>query len=360
MHADTSHRHRLTDAHGERRTTTGNLTKIARIIDTFKDAQTSRRRETAVKHMRDWILDMEDVTLEGAEQQQAATTVVVLVLTQFLAPATAQMRRNGRVPTYIEEELTVLERKWRRGDFDGNVKRGLIAIHTRDVNGTPIRTRYEVDKHWPHRVSGLYFGEGNLVNGQIWMSRTELMRDGVHAPPIAGISGSAKTGAYSIVLGEFNDKKNIGYADIDMGDVIEYMGTALKDKDDLGPTNIADEHMHHEDSFNQNPDAAMIPTAATRAMMKSIETGTPVRVIRSCKMAEIVPNRPRKGYRYDGQYRVVGKTAMKEARQIWSFRLERLPGQGRLRGFRSNADMPDSNGRRRGHLFINSRRPWTG
>lgn len=290
---------------------------------------------------------MEDVTLVGTTQQDIASNRVVPRLTSFLAPHNRAVRRAGHLPGYIEEELTVLERKWGKGDFSGAIKRGLKLVEIYDRNGIIRRTAYQLDKTYQFYTSALYFGAGDLVNGQIWMSRVELCRDGVHAPPIAGISGKAQKGAYSIVLGEFDEKNNEGYADIDMGEVIEYMGTALSDVD-AGPTNDEDPHMHNPNSWN----TVREPTTATAAMMKSFETGEPVRVIRSCKMHSTVKNKPRIGLRYDGLYRVVGMTPMKEARQIWSFRMERLSGQGHLRGFRRNQEQPDSNGRRRGHDYF--------
>lgn len=57
------------------------------------------------------------------------------------------------------------------------------------------------------------------------------------------------------MLGEFDEKKNEGYADVDMGEKIDYVGTALKHEEgDLGPTNEVDEHMNN-------------PTRGTRDLM---------------------------------------------------------------------------------------------
>lgn len=329
------------------------LGRICTEVERLKNADSNREiRRNAIAAMRQWILEVVDTNIDEGPPRDCVTDRVIPCLQEFLGPDNAAVReRSPHVPSYIQEELTVLQRKWESGDFDGAVDRGLMVTETIDVNGTLIRTRVGADREWPHYVSALYFGEGNLVNGQVWHSRAELQRDGVHAPRIAGISGTTAQGARSIVLGEFDEKKNEGYADIDMGEVIEYMGTALPDEEGLGPTNIQDDHMNNPGSWNE--DEARKPTRATRAMMRSLETGDPVRVIRSHKMCSIVKNKPTKGYRYDGLYRVTRKTAMKEARQIWSFRLERLPGQGRLRGFDHNEPQRDSRGTRRGHFSRN-------
>lgn len=341
-------RHRKANLQGEKTTTDLTLVSIVGIIDNFEKAATRVKRKREVKNMENWVLAMEDVTLVDNSQQEAASNQVVPRLSNFLSSQNQTLRRSGQLPGYIEEELTVLQRKWMKGDFSGAIKRGLKIVQTHDLNNILRRSAYQLDKTYEFYTSALYFGAGDLVNGQLWMSRLELCRDGVHAPPIAGISGGAQKGAYSIVLGEFDEKNNEGYADIDMGEVIEYMGTALKDIDDLGPTNEEDPHMHNPNSWNPTRK----PTNATAAMMKSFETGKPVRVIRSCKMHSMVKNKPRLGFRYDGLYRVVGKTPMKEARQIWSFRMERLIGQGHLRGFKRDQAQPDSNGRRKGHQYI--------
>lgn len=105
---------------------------------------------------------MEDVTLGQGEQQEVATQQVVPALTQSLLPENAHVRRVGGVPSisFIEEELTTLKIKWGRGDFDGSLHRGFDNVDTFDINNIPIRTRLQVNRHWPHFTSGLYFGAG--------------------------------------------------------------------------------------------------------------------------------------------------------------------------------------------------------
>lgn len=339
---------------GAKTVTDTDLAKITDYLQSFVTAATQAGRDVAVSHMRAWIMEMEDVTITAGNQQTIVSQQIVPDLTNFLASTSEAVRRAKNLPAYIEEELTVLERKWGRGDFDGDVQRGLIRVEVFDVNGLLRNIRYQDNPSWPFHVSALYFGAGDLVNGQIWESRVELQRDGVHAPPIAGISGTVKEGARSVVLGAFDEKNNLGYADIDMGEVIEYVGTALKDEDGLGPTNEKDPHMSIPGAWDRN--APIQGTAASRVMFKSLETKEPVRVIRSFRMCDIVTNKPTKGYRYDGLYRVVGATALKEARKIWSFRMVRLPdqlpAQGPLRGFgEGQPRRRDASGRRIGHFY---------
>ena len=264
------------------------------------------------------------------------------------------MPRPKQIPDYIAEELKVLSIKWNRGDFSGNVHRDLIEREANDVNGIPYRHRLKVDTTWAYYRRGNYFGTGQLVNGQKFLSRVHLMRDGVHSPTMAGISGTIKHGAYSVVLGAFDEKRNEGYSDRDAGSVIDYVGTALPPPPgQIEPTNIEYSDMNHMNLIREeqeyDPADVRTPTDATRALMRSLDTQKPVRVIRSYKMCTIVSNKPRKGYRYDGLYKVKEQVLLKKERQIWSFRLVRCSGQGTLRGFAPNEAHPDSSMPRRGY-----------
>lgn len=328
------------------------IVSIVQILDRFENAPNPAARNIAKGAMVNWIYAMEDVTIQDGVQQQAVNQQVLPRFIVFLGPNNQQVRQNGGLPDFIEEELTVLRIKWGKGDFSGSLTRGLNEIATYDANDISLKRKHVVDPTWQFRYGGdaKNFGNNGCVNGQIWMKRVEMMRDGMHATPISGISGNPRVGAYSVVLGRFDEQNNKGYANIDMGDVIEYLGTVLPDDGTSGPNNVVDPHLHNPDSWTtgQNCENA---TSYTRALYRSQQTGEPVRVIRSWKMCEAVTNKPRKGYRYDGLYKVVKRTALKEARQIWSFRLERLPGQGQLRGFEARNKYPNSNGRRHGGHF---------
>lgn len=297
-------------------------------------------RTTVFEELREWILKMR---VCNVTEQALNASQVLPRMSAFIAPQNRQTRESKKIPVWFEEEITALYRKWHRGDYDSDPKRGLQRIEELDQNDTVIRTRYTLKKDWPHYVDARYFGEHaeedkRVVNGQIFYSRQELMRDGVHAMPVAGISGTADAGAYSVVMGLHLEKR--AYADIDMGDVIEYEGT--------GNATVDPKNSNEVDTAEENGQLGDI-TTSTKALMKSYETGTPVRVIRSFKLARNVTNKPGAGYRYDGLYRVTRKTLQKEKGGIWSFRMERLEGQGTLRGFGSNVPTTrPHNGTRKG------------
>ena len=273
------------------------------------------------KAMGDWV---KEIRLLRVDETLLNDSQVLVALKALLAPGNGNALLTKRFPISLREDLTVIPRKWAKKDYDVDPNRGLSIQSTHDEKGV-IKNDYVLNKSWPHYVPANIFGDNGLINGQIWHSRRQLMRDGAHSELVAGISGTVTLGAYSVVMGYHNTKKQEYYADIDKGDIIEYYGTALTDNGNNEPTNVRDSATHIP--LNNKP------TKGTLALKKSLETGTPVRVIRSYKLASIVSHRPNHGeYRYDGLYQVMGETLMKEERQIWRFKMVRLDnGQGPLR-----------------------------
>ena len=192
--------------------------------------------------------------------------------------------------------------------------------------------QWKVDPNWAWKQKASFFGHGHLVNGQTWLNRAAMMRDGVHGMSVAGIHGSKGIGVYAVVMGLHLSKYK--YADVDFGKIAYYIGTSLPDDPEAGsgPTNVKDTEDEQMDWAGQEA------TNGTQALMKSHEKGKPVRMIRSYKASKIVPGRPEGCYRYDGLYKVVDYECLKAQRQIYRFKMERLPedneGQGPLRGWR--------------------------
>ena len=129
-------------------------------------------------------------------------------------------------------------------------------------------------------MAGTYFGEvPGFPLGSHWDYRKEASADKVHRPPQAGICGTGKTGAESIVLHD-------GYEDDqDFGDEILYTGHGGQDPQ----TRIQIEDQTFEDPGNA-------------ALVTSQLSGMPVRVVRGYKGASEYS--PTSGYRFDGLYRV--------------------------------------------------------
>lgn len=137
--------------------------------------------------------------------------------------------------------------------------------------------------------------------GSTFDLRAELSKAGVHRPLMAGISGSERNGADSIVLsGGYED-------DQDLGDAIVYTGHGGRD-----PRTRA-----------QVSDQAL--RGGNLALARSSLEGLPVRVVRGSR--HISAHSPENGYRYDGLYAVddywhdVGSSGFR----IWRFRLLKIP-----------------------------------
>jgi putative restriction endonuclease len=136
--------------------------------------------------------------------------------------------------------------------------------------------------------------------GAFFPSRGELSIAGVHRPPQAGISGSGKEGADSIVLsGGYED-------DYDDGDTIIYTGHGGRD----------------QTTGKQTSDQLL--ERGNLALAYSCLHGLPVRVIRGSTHQS--PLAPPAGYRYDGLYRVEDywHTKGKSGHTIWRFRLTKI------------------------------------
>lgn len=149
----------------------------------------------------------------------------------------------------------------------------------------------------PNRI----FGDiPNNSEGSFFESRLELSRSGVHRPTMAGISGTGREGADSIVLsGGYED-------DRDFGDVIVYTGHGGR----------------NPETRQQVSDQLLV--AGNLALAYSCTHGLPVRVVRGASHRS--PHSPPVGYRYDGLYRVEDYWRDKgvSGHTIWRFRLVKL------------------------------------
>ncbi|EIW69937.1 hypothetical protein TREMEDRAFT_30208 [Tremella mesenterica DSM 1558] len=117
----------------------------------------------------------------------------------------------------------------------------------------------------------------------------EASTDAVHAPTVAGISGNATVGAYSVALsGGYPD-------DVDLGEAFTYTGSGGRDLKGTkqNPKNLRTAPQTSDQTFENSLNAAL---------KRSAETKKPVRVIRGFKLQS--PYAPTEGYRYDGLYTV--------------------------------------------------------
>jgi hypothetical protein len=150
----------------------------------------------------------------------------------------------------------------------------------------------------PERVFGHIPG---YPEGSRFESRAESSEAGVHRPLIAGISGSEREGADSIVLsGGYED-------DEDLGDEVVYTGHGGRDAE--SGKQVAQQCLRRENL----------------ALAHSSIEGLPIRVVRGASLDSIYA--PRGRYRYDGLYMVddYWQTEGRSGFRVWFYRLIKLP-----------------------------------
>ncbi|KAK5205365.1 hypothetical protein LTR41_008819 [Exophiala xenobiotica] len=298
------------------------VTSVIRPLDNIGlRPRMSMSLRTSFIRIQNWVAKMQT---NSVTQEILHKSRVLDRIDAFLGVDNAAMRQAKAVPVHIIEDLTWLQGKWRSGDLSVLARRGL----RRAREDGPLFP----DPDWPHKRPSDFFGHGHLVNGQTWIYRAEMMRDGAHGPPVAGISGTIKLRARSIVMGKHDEKNQHFYADVDEGDTIYYMGTALhRAEGDDEATNVRDPTAHPRNRIIENA-SGQGPTNATMCLITSYRNRKEVRVFRSHGASHKCPLRPERGYRYDGLYRVEWFQLEKQERQIYKFKLVRLTtGQGPLR-----------------------------
>lgn len=144
---------------------------------------------------------------------------------------------------------------------------------------------------------------GNIkgtFEGDIFESRSALSMANIHRPLQAGISGTEKEGADSIVLsGGYED-------DEDNGDIIIYTGHGGRSNE--SKFQVADQTL----------------TKGNKALAISCERKLPIRVSRGAsKNSSFAPNG---GYRYDGLFLITEywREKGRSGFNVWRFRLEKI------------------------------------
>ncbi|KAG2110938.1 PUA-like domain-containing protein [Suillus discolor] len=164
--------------------------------------------------------------------------------------------------------------------------------------------------------------------GTTWMTR-ECYNAGVHVQSEPGIHGTKELGAFSIVVsGQYQDDK-------DEGDTIYYTGSGVYSQSGLRKlyANLESSGGHEPgDRTREQIRDQEWTDFGNEALLKSSETGKPVRVIRGYELESEFA--PWEGFRYDGLY--ICKRAWKEKNRdghyvICRYLMERVQGQPPLR-----------------------------
>ncbi|WRT70677.1 uncharacterized protein IL334_007675 [Kwoniella shivajii] len=200
------------------------------------------------------------------------------------------------------EDVPVQRRKRTRDENDGSDDdKDKEGDDWRQRKAQKLGTRTEDPKSFGH-IPGVEVGT-------CWPTRMDCSTDAVHAPTVAGISGNAEVGAWSVALS--------GYA-------FTYTGSGGRDLKGTktNPKNLRTAEQSYDQSFDNRFNAAL---------KKSSETRKPVRVIRGFKLPSVYA--PAEGYRYDGLY-IVEKAWMAKGLtkglRVCRYAFRRIEGQPEL------------------------------
>jgi hypothetical protein len=137
------------------------------------------------------------------------------------------------MPIHIIEDLSIIFNKWEDGDLSILPGRGLRP-RAQNSRAYPI-PGYEL------RRAANVFGHKGLVNGQLVADPREMYYDGAHGLFDGGIYGRKAEGAFSIAIEYHKLTAREYYADVDCGETIWYMVTALPKTEDMSSSNIEDD-----------------------------------------------------------------------------------------------------------------------
>ncbi|KAB5513280.1 PUA-like domain-containing protein [Coniochaeta sp. 2T2.1] len=179
------------------------------------------------------------------------------------------------------------------------------------------KVNYVFDPRYAHEKRNCkVFGHNGLTPGDWWPYLKVALFHGAHGMSMAGISGSATEGTWSIVVSGSSKYKEL---DQDLGDTIWYSS----------------------DQSHENEDPLIIPSRSnmTKSLHTSYKNGKPVRVLRSSGKSYFAPTY---GVRYDGLYTVVDVDTKKNAKGglFEQFKLERRADQDPLKGICLSSPTP--------------------
>ncbi|KAJ7492586.1 PUA-like domain-containing protein [Mycena latifolia] len=262
----------------------------------FEPKETKRPKTTSKKRKS------ADDRESGPTAKSARTEPVNLPEASAGANVRRSSRNAGRTVDYKTEKLVA-------SPLPISFKSGIRTTENTGAMGREAGSNRIHDPKFFGSIPGIEVGTW-------WESREACSTDAIHAPWVAGISGSPQ-GAYSVALSG-------GYADdVDWGYAFTYTGAGGRDLKGTkaNPKNLRTAAQTSDQTFEHHNNMAL---------KISSETGKPVRVIRGYKLDS--PYAPYEGYRYDGLYRVM--KAWQEpglsGLLVCKFTFKRLPNQPAL------------------------------
>ncbi|SPO29313.1 uncharacterized protein UTRI_06262 [Ustilago trichophora] len=237
----------------------------------------------------------------------------------FIHPSSKHSRRNSYTPSEEvdsdSDEYTSSYRARRANPFARRCLNPSSRNYRSALELQRSSERLGVRVYDPKRFGSI----PGIPIGTWWEKRIHCSTDSIHAPTVAGISGDASLGCWSICLsGGYED-------DIDSGEFFTYTGSGGRDLKGTkqNPKNLRTAPQSKDQSWD----------GKNAALKKSVETGKPVRVVRGYKGANEFC--PKEGYVYSGLYRVKEAWMEKGASgfMVCRFKFERLAGQDALPTF---------------------------
>lgn len=198
------------------------------------------------------------------------------------------------------------------------------------ISAGPSRPSIQRAPHLKVRIHNpkSYGSIPNIPIGTWFPSRMASSLASIHAPTVAGISGDAKTGCFSVCVSGIYDEND------DQGDSLIYTGSGGRDlRGSLAkPKNLRTAPQSSDQSFDH---------PLNHSLVTSCKTGKPIRVLRGFRGYIAAAGSGKKqcysppaGYVYCGLMKVkrywleTGKT--KEGWKVCRYELERCPGQAPL------------------------------
>ncbi|EKD05383.1 hypothetical protein A1Q2_00342 [Trichosporon asahii var. asahii CBS 8904] len=244
----------------------------------------------------------------------------------YSASPERELRRSGRARKLVQRDDSSSEDDYEPTPYLKRVMKSERHISTRQRIDQLQRIQQRLGErlHDPKTFGPI----PGVEVGTWWPSRMECSTASIHAPTVAGISGNATEGAWSVALsGGYPD-------DVDLGEAFTYTGSGGRDLKGTkqNPKNLRTAPQTFDQSFDNFNNAALKVSSRTQVDMlteqRSAETRKPVRVIRGFKLDSKYA--PATGYRYDGLY-VVEKAYMTRGLTkgflVCKYAFKRLPGQ---------------------------------
>lgn len=323
VHIPKNGRSRNTNGGSLNRSNLISLNQVPYLIRRLEACSTFEGRLEILLAIRNHLYKMEHYSFVDNVLLNAST---VMSLTKGLPRLFGDVEISRiEIPPDIKTDAKAIYSRWAEGDFDSDLLRGIrLQKRVNARRGLGTHATRSLIKDYDRLVACDYEGEGKLHNGQCWLYRICLIRDGAHGEIEAGIYGTQQKGCLAVVIAEGK------YCDIDRGETLFYCSTEGK----------------LVRGGDGDTDEVYSPSKGAKLLLKALKLGTKIRVIRSSHLPKSNEYRPAEGLRYDGLYTIKSHVILEEQKHIYRVKLVRIPGQDPIR-YKGEMAKPSSEDLRR-------------